>query len=106
MRKILLIAVLGLTQLSACKPNCDEFVGVWQGEAFGSSLQLTLRTDQSLTTLASSEVTGGRWQCTNSNEVLLLDRSLPPAKALIQGGALVLPADAKLGRPEIRLNPK
>lgn len=94
-----------LLTLSGCTPDCSGLVGLWRTEYNGESLSFEIRADQSLTTIASGEISGGRWQCLKTGRALLIDKKTAPINAvLVDAGTLKLPVSATTpGLPEIIL---
>jgi hypothetical protein len=94
--------VVGLT---GCRADCAGLVGLWRTEYNGETLAFELRADQSLTTTASGEITGGSWQCLSTGTALLKDKKTPPVRAvLVDAGTLKLPVSKTTpGLPEITL---
>ena len=91
--------------LIACTPDCSSLVGLWATEYNGETLSFEIRADQSLTTIASGEITGGSWQCVASGRALLKDKKTAPVNVvLVEAGTLKLPVSAATpGLPEISL---
>mgnify|MGYP000031663009 CR=1 FL=1 len=102
-------ASLGVTcvtlALFACTPDCSGLVGLWATEYNGEKLSFEIRADQSLTTTASGEITGGSWQCLARGSALLKDKKTAPVNVvLLDAGTLKLPVSAATpGLPEILL---
>ncbi len=100
------LAILAaLLTLSGCTPDCSGLVGLWRTDYNGESLSFEIRADQSLTTTASGEITGGSWQCLNTGTALLKDKKTAPINAvLVDAGTLKLPVSTTTpGLPEIML---
>ena len=91
--------------LSGCTPNCEGLVGLWRTEYNGETLSFEIRSDQSLTTIASGEITGGSWQCLANGSALLKDKKTAPVNVLLlDPNTLKLPVSAATpGLPEITL---
>ena len=100
-----LAVIAALLTLSGCTPNCDGLVGLWRTEYNGETLSFEIRADQSLTTTASGEITGGSWQCLATGSALLKDKKSAPMNALlIDASTIKLPVSAATpGLPEIFL---
>ena len=100
-----LAMLAGLLALSGCTPDCSGLVGLWRTNYNGESLSFEIRADQSLTTTASGEITGGSWQCLSTGSALLKDKKTAPINAvLVDSGTLKLPVSAATpGLPEITL---
>ena len=94
-----------LLTLTGCTPDCSGVVGLWRTEYNGETLSFEIRADQSLTTTASGEITGGSWQCLGTGSVLLKDKKTAPINAvLVDANTLKLPVSkATPGLPEITL---
>ena len=91
--------------LAGCTPDCSGVVGLWRTDYNGETLSFEIRADQSLTTTASGEITGGSWQCVGTGRVLLKDKKTAPIKGvLVDATTLKLPVSAATpGLPEITL---
>ena len=91
--------------LSACTPDCSSLVGVWRTDYNGETLSFEIRADQSLTTTASGEITGGSWQCLAGGSAQLNDKKTAPVKVvLVDADTLKMPVSAATpGLPEITL---
>ena len=91
--------------LAGCTPDCSGLVGLWRTEYNGETLSFEIRADRSLTTTASSEITGGSWQCLASGSALLKDNKTAPINVVqIDPNTLKLPVSAATpGLPEITL---
>ena len=94
-----------LLTLSGCTPDCSSMVGLWRTEYNGETLSFEIRADQSMTTTASGEITGGSWQCLATASAVLKDKKTAPIKAvLLDANTLKLPTSAATpGLPEITL---
>ena len=94
-----------LLTLSGCTPDCSGLVGLWRTEYNGEALSFEIRADQSLTTTASGEITGGSWQCLATASAVLKDKKTAPIKAvLLDANTLKLPTSAATPElPEITL---
>ena len=94
-----------LLTLSGCTPDCSNMVGLWRTDYNGEALSFEIRADQSLTTTASGEITGGSWQCLATANAVLKDKKTAPIKAvLVDANTLKLPTSAATPRlPEITL---
>ena len=99
------VALSAFFLLSACAPDCSGLVGKWRTDYNGEMLSFEIRADQSLTTTASGEITGGSWQCLASGSAQLNDKKTAPVKVmLIDADTLKLPVStATPGLPEITL---
>ncbi len=94
-----------LVSLVGCHADCTGMVGLWRTDYNGETLAFELRADQTLTTTASGEITGGSWQCLSSGTALLKDKKTPLVTAvLVDASTLKLPVSkATPGLPEITL---
>jgi hypothetical protein len=90
---------------SACAPNCDNIVGEWQTRYHDEFLKFVIRGDQSLSTTASSEITGGSWRCVADNEALLIDKKNAPLQLrwVDANTVKILVSKETPGLPEITL---
>lgn len=97
--------VAAAVMLTGCTPDCSGLVGLWRTEYNGEMLSLEIRADQSLTTTASGEITGGSWQCLSTGSALLKDKKTAPIKAVLaDANTLKLPVSAATPNlPEITL---
>ncbi len=95
-----------IVTLTGCKPDCSGLVGLWRTDYNGEILSFEIRADQSLTTTASGEITGGSWQCLGTGRALLKDKKTAQFNAvLVNAGTLKLPVSTTTpGLPEITLN--
>ncbi len=100
-----LVFFAALLAITGCTPDCSALVGLWRTEYNGETLSFEMRADQSLTTTASGEITGGSWQCLNTGRALLKDKKTPPINAvLVDANTLKLPVSAATpGLAEITL---
>jgi|GEM_PF-3069673 len=100
-----LAILLALLMLTGCTPDCSGLVGLWRTEYNGESLSFEIRSDRSLTTIASGEITGGSWQCLSTGSALLKDKKTAPINGvLVDANTLKLPVSAATpGLPEITL---
>jgi hypothetical protein len=99
-------ALLGVVFfLAACTPDCSGLVGMWRTDYNGEALSFEIRADQSLTTVASGEITGGSWQCLATGSAQLNDKKTAPVKVvLVDADTLKMPVStATPGLPEITL---
>lgn len=91
----LLALFAAVLTLGACTPDCSGLVGLWRTQYNGEALAFEIRADQSLTTTASNEITGGSWQCLANGSALLKDKKAAPVKVLLlDANTLKLPVSA------------
>lgn len=108
---VLLRAGAGLSTISmlwlltSCTPDCSGLVGLWTTDYNGEVLSFEIRSDQSLTTTASGEISGGSWQCLATGSALLKDKKTAPVTAVvIDAQTIKLPVSKTTpGLPEITL---
>jgi hypothetical protein len=100
-------SALALTcaSISACKPQCENLVGEWQTRYHDEFLKFVIRGDQSLSTIASGEITGGSWRCVADNEALLIDKKNAPLhlRWVDANSVKILVSQDTPGLPEITL---
>ena len=102
--RLLALFAVALTVVG-CTPDCSGLVGLWRADYNGEALSFEIRADQSLTTTASGEITGGSWQCLANGSALLKDKKTAPVKVLLlDANTLKLPVSSTIpGLPEITL---
>jgi hypothetical protein len=99
--------VLVCAGFAACEPHCDNLVGEWQTNYHDDFLKFSIRGDQSLSTIASGEITGGSWRCVADNEALLIDKKNAPLhlRWIDAKTVKILVSKETPGLPEITLEP-